>query len=647
MSLRADFLRVRPPRSLSSASVRHVFGAGGSLSSVLDGFEVRDEQAELAEAVALAIGRRRHLLAEAGTGTGKSLAYLIPALDSRLRVVVSTATKALQEQLLTQDVPRAAAALGRKVEVAVLKGRHNYVCRHRLHGFELIGGALFAREEDGRAFESLRGWLESTETGDRAELEVEPPDSLWGELAVGSDGCLGRGCRFTATCFSEAGRERAQHADLVIVNHALYFADLGLRERRDRGVLPDHEVVVFDEAHRLEDIAASWLGGRVSGALLRRLARDVERACNQTGSPLPARQLDRAERAAASLLTAVSPDSGRTRIRNVPGDLCRALEERLGELASAIAGRGEELDALAARALALGIDAAACIDADLDRVVWSERDALVWAPVDVSRELRERLWEADSAATTAILVSATLGVGEDFAFVRERLGLRDADEIRVGSPFRFEDQALVYVPGNLPDPRSPRALGRVSEEVEALCSLSAGRALVLTSSFRALDAIASHLRDRLDYEVLVQGDAPRERLLERFREEVESVLVATATFWQGIDVPGESLSLLVIDKLPFPPPGDPLVEARCEHLAERGEDWFAGYSLPVAVLQLRQGFGRLIRAHTDRGVVAILDPRLRTRPYGRAFLDALPTCPVAADRQAVADFFTVGVPAPA
>ncbi len=331
----------------------------------------------------------------------------------------------------------------------------------------------------------------------------------------------------------------------------------------------------------------------------------------------------------------------------MPAALCRAVEERLGELAAVLAGRGEELDALAGRALALGADAAACVDPDLDRVVWSEPDALVWAPVDVSRELHERLWDAAPPAPTAILVSATLGVGEDFAFVRERIGLRDADEVRVGSPFRFGEQALVYVPRGLPDPRAEGSLDRVAEEVETLCSLSAGRALVLTSSFRALDAIAAHLRGRLGYEVLVQGDAPRERLLERFREEVDSVLVATATFWQGVDVPGESLSLLVIDKLPFPPPGDPLVEARCEHLAARGDDWFEGYSLPVAVLQLRQGFGRLIRAHSDRGVVAILDPRLRTRPYGRAFLDALPACPVAADRQAVADFFAGGVPAPA
>ncbi len=353
-------------------------------------------------------------------------------------------------------------------------------------------------------------------------------------------------------------------------------------------------------------------------------------------------QLDRVEHSGAAVFAAVCPSSGRVRIREAPVGLCRALEERLTELSQSLAGRGDDLDALAARALALASTSAAFLDTgDLDRVVWSEPDALVWAPVDVSRELRERLWDT---GPTAVLVSATLGIADDFAFVRERLGLRDADEIRVGSPFRFGEQALLYLPDGLPDPRTEGALVRIAEEVASLCELSAGRALVLTSSFRALEAIADRLRGRLPYEVLVQGEAPRERLLKRFREQVDSVLVATATFWQGIDVPGEALSLLVIDKLPFPPPGDPLVEARCERIAERGDDWFEGYSLPVAVLQLRQGFGRLIRTHRDRGVVAILDPRVRTRPYGRAFLRALPPCPIVADRESVADFLAGGVP---
>jgi ATP-dependent DNA helicase DinG len=619
--------------------VRHVFGEGGTLASVLEEYEVREEQTDLADAVARSLAEGRPLLAEAGTGTGKSLAYLVPALESGLRVVVATATKALQEQLLTKDVPLAAAALGRDVNVALLKGRQNYLCRNRLQGFALLGGLLFVRPEDGRAFDAMRSWIEATETGDRAELPVEPSETLWGELAVGSERCLGRTCPFVGLCFSEAARERASHADLVIVNHALYFADLGIRARREgAGVLPEHDAVVFDEAHRLEETAANWLGGRVSGAGLHRLARDVDRACRQAAVPVPARALDRVERASAGLLGAVCPPSGRLRLRQPPVVACRTLAERLSELAVALEGTNDELDALAARALAAAEDVRACLDpGELERVVWAEPDAVAWAPIDVSRPLRERLWDA---GPTAVLVSATLGTGDDFGFVRDRLGLRGSAELRVGSPFRFDEQALLYLPEHMPDPRTAGALEQVAGEAAALCELSSGRALVLTSSYRALDVIAGRLRGSLPHEVLVQGDAPRERLLERFCREVDSVLVATATFWQGVDVPGESLTLLVIDKLPFPAPGDPLVEARCERIAAEGGDWFGAYSLPAAVLQLRQGFGRLIRTHRDRGVVAILDPRVRTRSYGRAFLASLPACRVVSDREQLAEFLS-------
>jgi len=607
------------------------------LADVLPRYEPRPQQAELAAAVAAALRGGRSLVAEAGTGTGKSLAYLIPALESGLRIVVATATKALQQQLLGNDVPLAAAALGREVDVAVLKGRQNYLCRKTLHGFELLGSELFARAEEASAFRAMQPWLDSTETGDRAELDLEPPAAVWAEISVGADGCLGRRCPFTGTCFSEAARARAAEADLVIANHALYFADLALRERADgTGVLPEHDAIVFDEAHRLEESAAAWLGGRVSGAALRRLLRDVDRACREAAVPVPARQLDRAERAGLRLLAAVAPEAGRRRLREPPPAHAPPFSARLAELAAALTGGRDELDALAKRALAMSADVGVFAEPSENQVVWAEPDAVAWAPIDVAGELRERLWDG---GPTAILVSATLGAGDGFGFVRGRLGLRAADELSVGSPFDFESQALLYLPPGLPDPRERDALERVAEEAAALCRISGGRALVLTSSYRALDEVAARLRGRIPYEILVQGEAPRERLLERFRREVASVLVATATFWQGVDVPGESLSLLVIDKLPFAAPGDPLVEARCERIAESGGDWFREYALPSAVLQLRQGFGRLIRAHGDRGVVAILDPRVRTRGYGRAFLAALPRCRVVADREAVADFF--------
>lgn len=615
-----------------------VFGPGGALDAALPAYEARPEQAALAEQVERSLATGQHLVAEAGTGVGKSLAYLIPALASGLRVVVATATKALQEQLLRNDVPIAAAALHRDVRVEVLKGRQNYLCRRQLSGFQPM---LLAEGRDGRAWAAMQGWLGTTETGDRAELEVEPSDALWAELAVGADRCSGRRCAFHGTCFAEAARDRASSADLVIANHALYFADLAA----GGGVLPEHDAVVFDEAHRLEESAASWLGGGVSRAGLRRLALDLERACRERQETLPARALDRVERAGERLLTAVAPPTGRRRLRQPPQEEALALGDALAALAQELQGHGEELDGLARRCLQMGAQVEALLDPDeQERVVWAEPGAIAWAPVDVSTELRERLWEE---GPTAVLVSATLTAGEDARFVRRRLGLDQAREAVVGSPYDFGEQALLYLPQAMPDPRSEEFIGRAAEEIVSLLSLSDGRALVLTSSYRALDAYRDRIQGRVPYDVLVQGEAPRERLLERFRDEVGSVLLATSTFWQGVDVPGESLSLLVIDKLPFSAPGDPLHEARCEAVERAGGDWFSDYALPTAMLQLRQGFGRLIRGHTDRGVVAILDPRLRTRAYGRAFLAALPRCPIAEDPAAVAAFFgeMVGVSA--
>lgn len=603
------------------------------LAEVLPGFERRPEQLELAGAVEDALASGRHLLAQAGTGTGKTLGYLLPALESEQRVVVATATKALQEQLLTKDLPLAAAALGREVRVAVLKGRQNYVCRLRAQALAGTGLGLLGTPRDEAAYERLLPWLDATPTGDRAELDEEPPPGLWSELSVGSDGCLGRRCHFVASCFAEEARRRAMKAELVIANHALYFADVALREEPDApGILPEHDAVIFDEAHKLEESATTWLGARITAGGLRRLVGDAARAAREAGAPLPSRIAERIEIAADRLLAAVAPAAGRQRVREAPAAEALVLVEALERLGDALEGRGDDPDLVAARARTAARQVAACLEtSDENRVVWAEPGVLAYAPVDVSRPLRRLLWEG---GPTAVLVSATL----PFDFVARRIGLEDARRFDAGTPFDFESCARLYVPRQLREPREEA----LAEEVETLCSLSRGRALVLTTSYRMLDELAARLRGRLPYELLVQGTAPRERLLERFRAETDSVLLATATFWQGVDVQGESLSLLVIDKLPFPSPGDPLVEARCELIDRYDGESFREYALPVAVQQLRQGFGRLIRAHDDRGVVAILDPRLRFRRYGSVFLGALPPAPLVETHAEVAAFFGAG-----
>jgi ATP-dependent DNA helicase DinG len=619
--------------------MRAFFGPGGRLAASLPGFEPRAGQAALAQEVADTLERGEHLLAEAGTGIGKSLAYLVPALESGMRVVVATATKALQEQLLTKDVPAAAAALGREPDVAVLKGRQNYLCRKSLNGLAL---PLFRTAEDAREYERLQGWIETTETGDRAELSFEPRPTLWAEVAVGPDRCAGKRCPFLASCFSEQARARAQEAELLIVNHALYFADVAVRVKTGdgAGVLPEHDAVVFDEAHRLEESAAAWLGGRVSLGGLRRLLRDVERAFREGARAVPARALDAVDRRGEELLSGLDPGRGRRRLTSADAEAAAgpagALAAALVQLAEALRGENEDIDQLARRTLGTVDDLGACLAVDdEDAVSWAEHGALAWAPIDVSDTLGETLWERDAVA---ILVSATL----EPRFLRTRIGLDEAREVSLPSPYNYREQALLYVPRVFPEPRSAEYDVRLAEEVLALCRLSEGRALVLTTSYRQLESLAERLASRIPYPVLVQGDAPRERLLERFRAEVDSVLIATQTFWQGVDVQGESLSLLVIDKLPFAAPSDPLVEARCERIARGGGDWFGEYAVPSAVLQLGQGFGRLIRSHEDSGVVAILDPRLRTRGYGRRFLEALPPAPLVGDLGSVAAFLGVG-----
>ena len=633
------------PTEQQSSRLVELLGPGGSLAQALEGFESRDEQLELAEAVDSAIETQTPLLAEAGTGTGKTLAYLLPALARGARVVVATATKALQGQLVTNDAPLAARALGRELGVALLKGRENYMCR-RLHaGFDALGEAslsLFG-DDDLSELERLRIWAETTSSGDRAELSFEPRASAWAELAVGGERCLGSRCSYVSSCYAELARESASEADLIVTNHALLLADVVVREASEESrVLPEHDVLVVDEAHRLEDAAASWLGGRFSMPAARRLARDIERAHLELGRPQPEALLQQIDAAAARLLGELAPREGRRRLGEHEIERAAGAGERLSQaleqLAAALKGVNEALDGLARRSYSMADDVVACLAQDeAGTVAWAEPGQLQWARVDVSHVLREQLWES---GPTPILVSATL----DHELVGARLGFRRVSTLTLPSPFDFAEQALVYLPETMLEPSAAGYVERVKSEIAALCLASRGRALVLTTSHRMLSALAEHLREVLPYPVSAQGDAPRERLLEQFREELDSVLVATQTFWEGVDVPGETLSLVVIEKLPFQVPDDPLVAARCERVRLEGGDPFSGYQVPSAVLALRQGFGRLIRSRSDRGVVALLDGRLRTRPYGSRFLEALPAAPIVSTIDDVAAFFAGTAP---
>jgi ATP-dependent DNA helicase DinG len=606
------------------------------VTSALPAGEERPGQVEMAEAVARAIAGKRHLVVQAGTGTGKSLAYLVPAILSGHKVVIATATKALQDQLGGKDLPFVAEHLGRPVHFAVLKGRSNYLCRQRAR--EVSGGDDQLELDDladevgalGRQLLRLVEWGRTSETGDRAELDFEPRQQAWSGVSVTGMECPGAAkCPSGDECFAELARDRAEAADVVVVNTHLYGAHLASGGH----VLPEHDVVVFDEAHELEDVAAASLGLELGAGRFRALARNVRPLVTE-------RELaDQVDDAGAVLERALAPWLGKRLPAELPDDLVTALTltgERVRRVTTAV--REDKGDpARVARALQaaghLAGDVAFVAAAGEGDVVWVEgpphAPVLRIAPVDVGRVLAEKLWDG----VTAVLTSATIPGN-----LATRVGIGDdaCDSLDVGSPFDYESNTLLYCAAHLPDPRRPEYEAAMHAELEALLLASEGRTLALFTSWRAVQAAAAALAGRLPWRVLTQSELPKPALVAAFSGDEHASLFATMGFWQGVDVPGPSLSQVVIDRIPFARPDDPLLDARRERA---GSAAFRVIDLPRAATLLAQGAGRLIRTATDRGVVAVLDPRLAKAGYRWDLVRALPPMRRTKDRADVEAFF--------
>lgn len=632
----------------------HVLGPSGSLARGVSGYEHRPGQIRMSRAVQDVLAHDGVLLVEAGTGTGKTWAYLIPAVLSGRRVMVSTGTRALQDQIMQRDLPALKRHLGIDIDAACIKGLGNYLCRRRFE--ELSISADAAQPRFARSLPMLRSWVETTESGDRADLaSIAEEDPIWARVVSGSDTRIGARCDYYDDCFVTRARRRAESAQIVVVNHHLFFADLALRDTGFASVLPDYDAVIFDEAHQIEDTATLFFGSRVSISMIDRLVRDARAAIHgESGTPgHETRLLDAVLQRSANFFSALGGDGNGARTplpsEAIPHDALFGLDNALVELAATCRNAKpprENLLQIARRSEQIR-DALGSLEAP-GMVSWSQvtgRSASIGSsPIDVGPLLREHLHER---VPCVVFTSATLTAGGDFGFVKRRLGIdTEVSEEIVGSPFRYEEQAALYAPAHLPDPRAPGFPDAAAAEILELIRMSQGGAFVLCTSLRMMRAFAKRVGDELDYEWFVQGDAPKQTLLDRFRDRGNAVLFATASFWEGVDVPGSALRLVVIDKLPFEVPSDPVVAARCRRLDEAGESSFMRYLVPAAALSLKQGFGRLIRTTHDRGVVAILDSRVRRKGYGKVFLRSLPPARVCDSLDQVREFLISGLPNP-
>src|SRR5271165_2413147 len=666
----APFAVSSPPQSASSSpssarsaaripSLYQFFGPGGVLARSHPAYEFRRGQLQMAEAVEQALSEKRHLIVEAGTGTGKTLAYLLPVIRSAKRVIISTGTKTLQEQLFFKDVPFLQEHLG-DLRVCYMKGRSNYLCRKKL--YDLTVQPVLNGLEEINHFRIISDWEKTTETGDRAELAEVPDNShLWPKLDARTDRCIGADCQQFQRCFITEMRRRAAESDIIIVNHHLFCADLAIKAAADRapdaGVLPDAGVVVFDEAHELEDVATDYFGVTVSNIRVEELLRDVENTLRRVDLPLTdmLSVCGHVRERSQFFFSLIPPGEGRFAFENRPefleenGDEYLGLQNALLHLYTelqAIPNKPEEVHALARRVEEVRVQLGFILESNQrNTVFWIERRSgrgaqhnvfLQATPITVSDILRTTLFEH---LDSAVLTSATLAVAGGFEYIRNRLGIQHARESVVQSHFDYESQALLYVPPDLPDPRQPEFVERASQRVRQLLEITRGRAFCLFTSYALMNQLYERLLGELEFPMLLQGSAPKNVLLEEFRLTPNAVLFATSSFWQGVDVQGEQLSCVIIDKLPFAVPNDPVVAARIKAIDEDGGNAFYEYQVPSAVISLKQGFGRLIRSLHDRGLLCLLDNRILRKQYGRVFLDSLPPYSRTTDVKAVEQFF--------
>ncbi|MFZ5756462.1 MAG: ATP-dependent DNA helicase [Pseudomonadota bacterium] len=631
-------------------SAADLLGPDGPFSRVIEGFAARDVQREMAAAVEAAIADDARLVVEAGTGTGKTFAYLVPALRSGRKVIVSTGTRSLQDQLFHRDIPRVLKALGIGSRVALLKGRSNYLCPYRLQAS--LEDGRFASREIANDLQLVARWATSTLDGDIAELTRIPEGAgVWPFVTSTADNCLGAECPLVEECPVMRARKRAQEADLVVVNHHLLFADASLKDNGFGEILPSANAIVIDEAHQVGEVASQFFGDVLSSRQITELLRDVvveagRGAADQKGLFGAA---NRAEKGVLDLRLALGEGSRRAAWAEVSaredlqaaiGQLSDALDDLAAELEIA-APRSAGLAKVQERALALaGQFAQLTGQAPDDQVHWFEtfqRAFLIrMTPLTVAEPLHALVYGRQAAW---VFTSATLAVGEKFDHLTEELGLDDARTLKLASPFDFSRQAALYVPENMPDPSAPHYTRAVVEAAIPVLEASRGRAFLLFTSHRALQEAAKLLEGRLPYPLYVQGTAGRNELLEAFRRHGNAILLGTGSFWEGIDVRGEALSLVVIDKLPFASPGDPLLQARVDALKRQGRNAFTEYQIPQAVITLKQGAGRLIRDVTDTGVLMLCDPRLLSKGYGRLFLDSLPSMRRTRKQEVVQNFF--------